>query len=144
MTTARKVLRDQLNARVFHGSSDLRPSNARLIQAYMSKQMSSKDYLPLQWNEHARTLYLKALRDAVSINPTPFSQQHGAKKQKVAASGLSLFRGAGLKPSSVDSSALAAADEETVDTVLDELKRWEDKDLKEHSHLVHSRGWACE
>ena len=80
VTTACKVLRDELNASVFHGSSDLRPSNARLIQAYMSKQMSSKDYLQLQWNEHARTLYLKALRDAVSINPTPLSQQHGAKK----------------------------------------------------------------
>jgi hypothetical protein len=61
VTTARKVLRDKLNARVFHGSSDLRPSNARLIQAYMSKQMSSKDYLQSSWNEHARTLYLKAL-----------------------------------------------------------------------------------
>ena len=80
VTTARKVLRDELNDSVFHGSSDLCPSNRRLIQAYMSKQMSSKDYLQLQWNEHARTLYLKALRDAVSINPTPLSQQHGAKK----------------------------------------------------------------
>ena len=47
VTTARKVLRDELNARVFHGSSDLRPSNTRLIQAYMSKQIQSKDYLPL-------------------------------------------------------------------------------------------------
>ena len=85
----------------------------------MSKQMTSKDYLPLSWNEHARTLYLKALRDAVSINHTTLSRQHGAKKQKVAPSGLSLFRGASLKQSSTDSSASAAADEETVDTVLD-------------------------
>jgi hypothetical protein len=52
VTTARKVLRDELNARVFHGSSDLRPSNTRLIQAYMSKQIQSKDYLPLSWNDH--------------------------------------------------------------------------------------------
>jgi hypothetical protein len=140
VTTARKVLRDELNARVFHGSSDLRPSNARLIQAYMSKQMSSKDYLPSSWNEHARTLYLKALRDAVSINPTPLSPQHGAKKQKVAPSGLSLFRGALLKQSSTDSSAYAAADEEAVDTVLDELKRWEDKDLQEYSKYIAEDG----
>jgi hypothetical protein len=68
------------------------------------------------------------------------SQQHGAKKQKVATICLSLFRGAGLKPSSVDSSALAAADEETVDTVLDELKRWEDKDLKEYSQYIAEDG----
>jgi hypothetical protein len=47
VTTARKVLRDELNARVFHGSSDLRPSNARLIQAYMSKQMSCSILLKL-------------------------------------------------------------------------------------------------
>ena len=31
VTTARKVSRDELNARVFHGSSDLRPSNTRLM-----------------------------------------------------------------------------------------------------------------
>ena len=31
VTTAGKVLRDELNARVFHGSSDLRPSNTRLM-----------------------------------------------------------------------------------------------------------------
>jgi hypothetical protein len=140
VTTARKVLRDELNARVFHGSSDLRPSNTRLIQAYMSKQIRSKDYLPSSWNDHARTLYLKALRDAVSINPTPLSQQHGVKKQKVAPSGLSLFRGAALKPSSVDSSALAAEDDETGDTVLDELKRWGDKNLKEYSQYIGEDG----
>ena len=94
----------------------------------------------MSWNEHARTLYLKALQDAVSINPTPLSQQHGDKKQKVAPSGLSLFRGASLKQSSTDSSAPAAADEETVDTVLDELKRWEDKDLQEYSQYIAEDG----
>jgi len=121
VTTARKVLRDQLNARVFHGSSDLRPSNTLLIQAYMSKQIQSKDYLPLSWNNHARTLYLKALRDAVSINPTPWSQQHqhGVKKQKVASSGLPLFRGAAI------CSSVGAQDNEICDSVLDELNRWE-------------------
>ena len=106
--------------------------------------MSSKDYLLLSWNEDARTLYLKALRDTVSINPTPLSQQHGTKKQKVAPSGLSLFRGALLKQSSTESSASAAADEEAVDTVLDELKRWEDKDLvidlQEYSQYIAEDG----
>ena len=63
--------------------------------------MSSKDYLLLSWDDHARTLYLKALRGAVAINPTSLSQQHGAKKQKVAASGLSLFRGDSLRQSEV-------------------------------------------
>jgi hypothetical protein len=102
----------------------------------MSKQIQSKDYLPLSWNDHARTLYLKALRDAVSINPTPSSQQrqHGVKKQKVASSGLPLFRGAAL------CSAVGAQDDEIRDSVLDELKRWEDKDLQEYSKYIAEDG----
>ena len=66
------------------------------------------------------------------------------RKQKVTPCGLSLFRGALLKQSSTDSSASAAADEETVDTVLDELKRWEDKDLvidlQEYSQYIAEDG----
>ena len=136
VTTARKVLRDELNARVFHGSSDLRPSNTRLIHAYMSKQIQSKDYLPLSWNDHARTLYLKALRDAVSINPAPSSQQHqhGVKKQKVASSGLPLFRGAAI------CSAVGAQDDEIRDSVLDELKRWELSDPLGYSQYIGEDG----
>ncbi len=53
---------------------------------------------------------------------------------------LSLFRGASLKQSSTDSSVSAAADEETADTVLDELKRWEDKDLQEYSQYIAEDG----
>ena len=87
----------------------------------MSKQIQSKDYLPLSWNNHARTLYLKALRDTVSINPTPWSQQHqhGVKKQKVASIGLPLFCGAAI------CSSVGAQDNEIRDSVLDELNRWE-------------------
>ena len=104
----------------------------------MSKQIQSKDYLPLSWNDHARTLYLKALRDAVSINPTPSSQQHqhGVKKQKVASSGLPLFRGSAL------CSAVGAQDDEIRDSVLDELKRWELSDPLGYSQYIG--GWASE
>ena len=102
----------------------------------MSKQIQSKDYLPLSWNDHARTLYLKALRDAVSINPTPSSQerQHGVKKQKVASSGLPLFRGAAI------CSAVGAQDDEIRDSVLDELKRWELSDPLGYSQYIGEDG----
>ena len=90
----------------------------------MSKQTPSKNYLPHSWNAHARTLYLKALRDAFPIlrTPTRLSPTRAVKKQKVAPSGLSLFRGAELKPSALDSPA-AMADDDGFDPVLDELKR---------------------
>ena len=51
----------------------------------------------------------------------------------MAASGLSIFRVSCLKPS-------RSADEETADTVLDELKRWEDKDLQEYSRYIAEDG----
>ena len=55
-------------------------------------------------------------------------------KQKVAASGLSHFRGEGLKPS-------RSGDEETADNVLDELKRWEDKDLQSTGSTYQRMGF---
>jgi hypothetical protein len=58
----------------------------------------------------------------------------------VAPSCLSLFRGASLNQSSTDSSLSATVDEETVDTVLDELKRWEDKDPQEYSQYIAEDG----
>ena len=87
-------------------------------------------------NDHARTLYLKALRDAVSINPTPSSQQHqhGVKKQKVASSGLPLFRGSAL------CSAVGAQDDEIRDSVLDELKWWELLDPLGYSQYIGEDG----
>jgi hypothetical protein len=48
--------------------------------------------------------------------------------------------GSEINQSSVDSSTLAAADVETVDTVLDEVKQWEDKDLKEYSLYITEDG----
>ena len=38
----------------------------------------------------------------------------------------------------------AAADEETADTVLDELKRWEGKDLQEYSQYIAEDGLLSE
>lgn len=86
MTRAREILQQKLTDRMFHGREDLRPSNSRLIQAYMSKQMPSSTYLPASWNAHARTLYLQALRDAVVIArvSTRAPSPRKSKVQKVA------------------------------------------------------------
>ena len=136
-------MKQELIDRLFHGRDDLRPSNARLIQAYMSKQMASSTYLPSSWNTHARTLYLQALRDAVPIArvATRSSPPRAVKKQKVAPSGLSLFRGAELKPSAADvPSPAATANDDGRDPVLDEVMRWEGMGLKEYLAYISEDG----
>jgi hypothetical protein len=55
---ARVVLREELQARCF----DARPSNARLVQLYMSKTMDAKDVISNDQYELAKTLYLQWLR----------------------------------------------------------------------------------
>jgi hypothetical protein len=58
------------------------------------------------------------------------------KSHWAPANTLPLFRGAALKPSSVDSSLVGAQDDETRDIVLDELKWWELLDLQEYSQYI--------
>jgi hypothetical protein len=121
--TARSVMQDELNQRLFVN----RPSNSRLVQAYMSKQMPSSLYLTEAQNTLARSLYLKALRDAVSISRVqlrPPSPPHVVKKQKVAPSGGMLFRGEEVVPAADDSPA-AVQEGDDFDPVYDEVKRWE-------------------
>jgi len=140
---ARKVMQEELVDRLFHGSEDRRPSNMRLVQAYMSKQMPSSLYLPAAWNAHARTLYLQALRDALTISRIPVrsSPPRAAKKQKVAPSGGMLFRGAELKPSALESSApTPTTDDSTFDPVLDELRRWEGMGIQEYEKFMSPDG----
>lgn len=143
VTTTRKVMAEELTDRVFHGLEDRRPSNARLIQAYMSKQMPSSQYLPEAWNAHARTLYLQALREAhnISRGVTRSSPSRAAKKPKAPVGGM-LFRGAQLKPSAPDSPATAHEpnNDTTVDPVLDELRRWDGMGIKEYEKFIGDDG----
>ena len=147
VTKAREVMQDELKARMFHGRDDLRPSNSRLIQMYMSKQMPSKDYLPASWNDHARTLYLQALRDTPSLcahcnTLVAGSPPRAAKKAKVAPSGMGLFRGAELKPVAAESPAAITQtnSDDSFDPVLDEMRRWEGLGLKEYSKFTSGDG----
>ena len=117
----------------------------RLIQAYMSKQMPSSTYLTAEYDAHARTLYLQALRDAVEIAriPTRVSSPRKAKVQKVAPSGGMLFRGAELKQPATDSPGAATpttTSDSTFDPVLDELRRWEGMGTKEYEKFMSPDG----
>ena len=93
---------------------------------YMSKQMRASRYLTDHQNKLARTLYLQALREAVSISRVqqpPPSPLVVVKKQKVAPNGGMLFRGENAMPGADNSTATPQADH-GLDPVGDELQRW--------------------
>jgi hypothetical protein len=126
VAVARLVMQEELKARLFTVSQ--RPSNWRLVQAFMSKQRPASGYLPEQWHSLGRTLYLQALRDAVLIarvRTRQSSPERAAKRQRVAPSGGMLFRGEDARPASVESPAAVPTDSDDFDPVLDETKRWQ-------------------
>jgi hypothetical protein len=60
VSTAREVLQGQLERRFFTE----RPSNARLVLMFMSKQMPMAAYAPESWMSLAKSIYLQYLREA--------------------------------------------------------------------------------
>ena len=88
--TARFELRQELQSRCF----DNRPSNARMVLLYMSKQMDVKDILTNAQYELAKSLYFHWLRTANSIVKLPTRESSPRKAQKTTTGGR-LFRGAG-------------------------------------------------
>ena len=116
--TARRILKTQLQERCF----DLRASNSRMVQLYMSKQMDVKGMLTDVQYELARTLYLQWLRAANDLKKLPTREGSPRKKQKT--SGPSLFRGAGLVEGAQNSPA-ARTQSDGFDPVTDEIERWE-------------------
>ena len=122
---ARKILKEEMQARAF----DLRPSNTRLVQCYMSKQMPATVYLTDPQYALAKTLYMQMLRTALEISAVPMrsSPPRAAKKPKIATVGL-LFRGSTALPPD-DASGLPPTTEATptddYDPVIDEANRWE-------------------
>ena len=72
----RSVMATELEARMFL----LRPSNARLVQCYMSKQQPIAAYLTEAQVVLAQTLYLTWLRTAANIAGNPV--RAGAPPQK--------------------------------------------------------------
>ncbi|KAK3281373.1 hypothetical protein CYMTET_10832 [Cymbomonas tetramitiformis] len=125
VTTARSVLKDELQARLF----DSRPSNMRLIQCFMSKQVDCKTFLRPEQYELAKTLYLTAIREAAIISgkvagasvAMGTTSQPAKKKQKTM-----LFRGRSSLPAE-DPTAEIENSEAGIqgDVVLNEIHRWE-------------------
>ena len=78
--TARSVLKDELQQRVFVN----RPSNARLVQIFMTKQpgFTAKDVLTASQLRLAETVYLQMLRAATEISRTK-EEKPTPKKMKV-------------------------------------------------------------
>ena len=95
VSTGRDLMRSELQARFF----ELRPSNLRLVQCFMSKQpgFDCKNYLKESQYQLAETLYLQAMRAAQSIAPAMMLAPSAKKikvEDKIAASGSPLFKGA--------------------------------------------------
>ena len=120
--TARSVLKSELQARFF----DNRPSNARMVLCFMSKQMPCKQYFTPAQLILSETLYKGALRDAVQLvafdatSKTRTSPQKKAKFAKPVEPSSMLFRGAFEE----DEETTTAADQGDFDVVIDEIKRW--------------------
>jgi len=122
VTVGRKVLQAELQARSF----DLRPSNTRLVQCFMSKQVPASTYLSSSQLALAKTLYTQMLRTALEISktiPTRSSPPRAAKKPRVAPGGM-LFRGSSGLAADESSPAMQGAPEvDEYDPVVDEMCR---------------------
>lgn len=124
---ARKVMKKELQERCF----DARPSNARMVQLYMSKQMDSKDILTREQFELAKTLYFTWLRHAATIalaNAAPCASSNKAantanSKAQRLSNGSKLFRGAKCCVSADDTPSVDL-DVSSSDRVSDEIERW--------------------
>ena len=144
--TARKVLASELQARKF----DLRPSNIRLVQCFMSKQTPSSLYLTPDQQSLAKTCYTQMLRNAVKIAAVPLraSPPRAAKKARVDASCL-LFAGGDVDatPGSPHSPAARHAQSDVApvvagafDVVTDEMARWASLEKGAYAAFYNEKG----
>lgn len=68
--TARTVLKEELDSRVFGTDADSRPSESRLVALYMSKQLPPEKSLPPALLHTAKSLYVKWLIRAHGLKPS--------------------------------------------------------------------------
>ena len=119
---ARSIMYNELSSRIFGTSFDERPSDVRLVQLYMSKQIPVEDLLPPMLLSRARAIYLQMLRDAASINGTAIR----TSPRKVARKTQQFFRSETVSASM--SAVSAATSAVSTDTLLDpvqaEAQRW--------------------
>ena len=131
---ARRVMKEEVQKRNF----DARPSNSRLVQCFMSKQMDAKIYLSVAQYQLAETLYKQLLREAQYILEQSTAKPSSSasppeKKAKTDATTVGngmLFRGMTNLPKDEQEAAVGAAvraDDEAAfqfDPVAVEIQRW--------------------
>ena len=118
VVTAREIMITELNSRFFIE----RPSNSRMVQLHMSKQMRSTAWLPEAWRVLCETLYLSWLRKASNHLKSSTVQLRSSpnKRHKTTASSstsLVLF-----DEDEVEETLMMMDDDE--DDVAVEVERW--------------------
>lgn len=132
IVTARQILADELHARLFLN----RPSNARLVQAFMSKQADANDWMPMEWQPIARGEYQRMLRKihtrlANDQGKSVAGSANAPGSNKRKANAISPPRLFSKRKSSLSDSAPSASIDATVcnrdggdDEVTLEIKQW--------------------
>lgn len=133
ISVARAVLKEEIESRFFVA----RPSNARLVQCYMSKQKPISMYLPHRMCELAKTVYAEWLRRAAGIAGVAI-RSSPRKKQKSSSSG-GVFRSSTWAS---DTRGPVDRDNEAVefDAVTDEMKRWRELPDDRIAEFVDDQG----
>jgi len=136
-STGRTVMAEELQARVF----DARPSNMRLVQCIMSKQMKASIYLSTEQFEFGKTIYLMMLRQAVSIAavPTRASPPRAAKKAKIDVSDA-LFGGGGGDITPASPARTTQGADVDFDPVADEVARWASLEKASYQAFYDDKG----
>ena len=120
ISKAREIMAKELDSRFFEAAE--RPSNARLVQCWMSKQRPAEKWLPEAWHVLAKGLYFAMLREAAKIaelSSSPRKVQKTLSTADVASSSL-------IRNLSDDEDEPAPDDAH--DVVTAEAKRWADLD----------------
>lgn len=117
----REVLASELESRIFGEAFDDRPSDTRLVQIYMSKQVPAETMLPAHLLGRSRTLYLALLRKATHILG---QGQPAAAVAGGAAKPQGLLRSSCVTNSMANSSSAAATANADGDFVMLEANRW--------------------
>ena len=124
----RTILAAEVSARFFGE----RPSNVRMVQAYMCKQVPMAEWADDSWVETAKALYLKMLRNAAAIAGVRSSPPLKSLKSRTEPEvGAGLFRN--RSPTVAQQQPQAS---EEFDAVTDEVQRWaaiEQSAIDEHT-----------
>ena len=124
IAAGRTVLAKELRERFFDGAEV--PSDVRLVQLYMTKQMPMEDWAPATWMASAKALYTKYLRDAAATQGAQPKRTVAAEQGRQAAcadAGPGLFRNI-FQPPPAPATATEADTTPPEDAVSFEIAMW--------------------